>query len=60
MVRVARSKRRHLLQTKATELRLRTSETEAIMLERMGSGRRSLMVGVAMLNFGKKMRILVD
>lgn len=37
--RVARSRRYHLRQTRAAELRVRTSETAAMMLERRTSGR---------------------
>ena len=43
VVRVDRSRRSHLVETKATALRVRTSDTAAITLERMTSG-RSLMV----------------
>lgn len=44
-VRVDRSNRSHFRETKEAALRARTSETAAIMLERMTSG-RSLMVVV--------------
>lgn len=44
-VRVDRSKRSHFVETKEAALRVRTSETAAIMLERMTLG-RSLMVVV--------------
>lgn len=37
--RVARSKRYHLRQTNAAQFRLRTSDTAAIMLDRITSGR---------------------
>lgn len=44
-VRVERSRTRHLPQTSEAELRLRTSEIVAIMLERMTSGRSLTVVG---------------
>lgn len=44
-VRVERSRPCHLWQTSEAELRLRTSEIVAIMLERMTSGRSLTVVG---------------
>lgn len=49
-VRVERSRRRHLRQTRAAALRLRTSEMAAMILERITSGRslRVVVIQVAM------------
>lgn len=46
-VRVERSRTSHLRQTRAATLRLRTSETAAIMLESITSGRSLRVVGLA-------------
>lgn len=49
-VRVERSRRRHLRQTRAAALRLRTSEMAAMILDRITSGRslRVVVIQVAM------------
>lgn len=49
-VRVERSRKRHLRQTRAAALRLRTSEMAAMILERITSGRslRVVVIQVAM------------
>lgn len=53
-VRVERSRRSHLWQTKEAELRLRTSETAAIMMERITSGRSLMVVGVGEIAIEKE------
>lgn len=57
---VARSRTSHFRQTSAAAFRLRTSETAAIMLERITSGRSFMMVGLAKVAIEEGRKKLVD